>query len=121
MTLRENLQLTGALLQFQDVVIGTSQFSYELAIIFTFSQPAIALEAERLIQGGIFHVDVFQVPARCDSFVVEKEQIYNAKTSSRRNLRALKRGVLCLESAISGPGAVRRQRRQGRYLVQLIL
>ena len=62
-----NSKLTSPFLQFQDVIIGTSQFPYELPIVFTFSQPTIALEAKCLVHGGVLHVNIFQVPTWCDS------------------------------------------------------
>lgn len=60
-------KLTSPFLQLQDVIVGTSQFPYELPIIFTFSQPTIALETKRLVHGRVFHVNIFQVPTWCDS------------------------------------------------------
>lgn len=66
-------KLTSPLLQFQDVIIGTSQFPYELPIVFTFSQPAVTLEAKRLVRGRVRHVDVFQVPTWRDSFAVKQQ------------------------------------------------
>lgn len=66
-TPRVNSNLTSAFLQFQNVIIGTSQFSYQLPAIFTFSQPAITLEAKRLVCGRVHHINIFQVPTWCDS------------------------------------------------------
>lgn len=57
-------ELTSAFLQFQDVIVGTGQFPDELPIIFTLSQPAIALEAKCLVHGRVHHINIFQVPAR---------------------------------------------------------
>lgn len=63
----EPSQLTSPFLQFQDVVVGTGQLPDELPIILTLSQPAIALEAKRLVHGRVHHINIFQVPARGNS------------------------------------------------------
>lgn len=60
-------QPTGALFQFQNVIIGTSQFSDGLPIIFISGQPAVALEAKHLVHLRILYINVLQMPARGDS------------------------------------------------------
>lgn len=55
---------TGLVTEVQDIIVGTGQFPNNLAIIFTFGQPAVTRESEGYAHELIFYVNVFQVPTR---------------------------------------------------------
>lgn len=55
----QNLCHTGLVTEVQDIIIGTGQFPNNLAIIFTFGQPAVTRESKCFVKEFIFYINVF--------------------------------------------------------------
>jgi hypothetical protein len=47
-----------------DLIVGTCKVTDCLPVTLTLGEPAVTLEAEGLIAGVVFHVNIAQVPAR---------------------------------------------------------